>query len=180
MKRKKVSILIFLLYTFIALSFVYGEDWGWTAVYMKQPIRKALPHSPWNSSLLKVCGSPKKLCPQMRRWISFHKYWSGEISDWGIPGYYDPLSKYDGDKSKYKKGYCLKRKDWPHSQFPRILKGGIVLIDIETSAIQRIIMLQYNPDTLTRIFRLRVSAGERKPPMGQGDHKEKSVRGRVW
>ena len=26
MKRKKVSILIFLLYTFIALSFVYGEE----------------------------------------------------------------------------------------------------------------------------------------------------------
>ena len=33
---------------------------------------------------------------------------------------------------------------------PPILKGGIVLVDPETSAIQRIIVLQYNPDTLTR------------------------------
>lgn len=33
---------------------------------------------------------------------------------------------------------------------PPVLKGGIVLIDPETSAIQRIIVLQYNPDTLSR------------------------------
>src|SRR5512138_3896830 len=33
---------------------------------------------------------------------------------------------------------------------PRVLKGGIVLIDPDSSAIQRIIVLQYNPDTLTR------------------------------
>lgn len=33
---------------------------------------------------------------------------------------------------------------------PRLLKGGIVLIDPETSAVQRIVVLQYNPDTLTR------------------------------
>src|ERR1700752_4374877 len=33
---------------------------------------------------------------------------------------------------------------------PRLLKGGIVLIDPATGAIQRIITLQYNPDTLTR------------------------------
>ncbi len=33
---------------------------------------------------------------------------------------------------------------------PRLLKGGIVLIDPDTSAVQRIIVLQYNPDTLTR------------------------------
>lgn len=33
---------------------------------------------------------------------------------------------------------------------PRLLKGGIVLIDADTSAVQRIIVLQYNPDTLTR------------------------------
>lgn len=33
---------------------------------------------------------------------------------------------------------------------PRLLKGGIVLIDPETSAVLRIIVLQYNPDTLTR------------------------------
>lgn len=33
---------------------------------------------------------------------------------------------------------------------PRILKGGIVLIDADTSAVQRVIALQYNPDSLTR------------------------------
>src|SRR5437762_8424371 len=33
---------------------------------------------------------------------------------------------------------------------PRLVKGGLVLLDPDTSAIQRIIALQYNPDTLTR------------------------------
>lgn len=33
---------------------------------------------------------------------------------------------------------------------PRLLKGGIVLLDAATSAVQRIIVLQYNPDTLSR------------------------------
>jgi hypothetical protein len=33
---------------------------------------------------------------------------------------------------------------------PLLLKGGIVLIDPTTAAIQRVIALQYNPDTLTR------------------------------
>jgi hypothetical protein len=33
---------------------------------------------------------------------------------------------------------------------PRLLKGGIVLIDPDTSAVLRIIALQYNPDTLSR------------------------------
>lgn len=33
---------------------------------------------------------------------------------------------------------------------PRLLKGGIVLIDPDTAAVQRIIALQYNPKTLTR------------------------------
>src|SRR5438093_7584143 len=38
---------------------------------------------------------------------------------------------------------------------PRLLKGGIVLIDPDTSAVQRIIVLQYNPDTLTRSFKIK-------------------------
>ena len=32
---------------------------------------------------------------------------------------------------------------------PRLVKGGIVLIDPDTAAVQRVIALQYNPDTLT-------------------------------
>jgi len=33
---------------------------------------------------------------------------------------------------------------------PRVLKGGIVLVDADAWTIQRIIVLQYNPDTLSR------------------------------
>ena len=35
---------------------------------------------------------------------------------------------------------------------PRILKGGLVLIDPESAKVLRIIALQYNPDSLTIIF----------------------------
>jgi hypothetical protein len=43
---------------------------------------------------------------------------------------------------------------------PHLLKGGIVLIDPDTSAVQRTIALQYNPDTLTRSFQVQaVSEG---------------------
>jgi hypothetical protein len=38
---------------------------------------------------------------------------------------------------------------------PRLLKGGIVLIDPETSAVVRVIALQYNPDTLTRTLQVK-------------------------
>ena len=46
---------------------------------------------------------------------------------------------------------------------PRLLKGGIVLIDPETSAVQRIIALQYNPDTLSRTLQLQAVEGRRRP-----------------
>jgi len=36
------------------------------------------------------------------------------------------------------------------SSSPRLLKGGIVLVDPDSGAVQRVIALQYNPDTLTR------------------------------
>ena len=38
---------------------------------------------------------------------------------------------------------------------PRLLKGGIVLIDPTTSNVLRIITLQYNPDTLTRSLQIK-------------------------
>jgi hypothetical protein len=38
---------------------------------------------------------------------------------------------------------------------PRLLKGGIVLIDPSSGAVQRIIKLQYNPDTLTRSLQIQ-------------------------
>jgi hypothetical protein len=36
---------------------------------------------------------------------------------------------------------------------PRLLKGGIVLLDPDSSAVLRIIVLQYNPDTLSRTLK---------------------------
>jgi hypothetical protein len=46
---------------------------------------------------------------------------------------------------------------------PRLIKGGIVLIDSATSSIIRTIVLQYNPDTLTRSFQIQATgeAGDR-------------------
>jgi len=36
------------------------------------------------------------------------------------------------------------------SNSPRIVKGGLVLIDPDSASVRRVIALQYNPDTLTR------------------------------
>jgi hypothetical protein len=41
---------------------------------------------------------------------------------------------------------------------PRLLKGGIVLIDPQSSAVRRVITLQYNPDTLTRTLQVQSTA----------------------
>jgi|SRR5262249_10880682 len=38
---------------------------------------------------------------------------------------------------------------------PRLFKGGIVLIDPQSSAVLRVIALQYNPDTLTRTLQVQ-------------------------
>jgi|SRR5437660_7980288 len=43
---------------------------------------------------------------------------------------------------------------------PRLLKGGIVLIDDTTGMVQRIIVLQYNPDTVTRTLQVQGIGGE--------------------
>ena len=46
------------------------------------------------------------------------------------------------------------------SNSPRLLRGGIVLIDPQTGAVLRIITLQYNPDTLSRSFQIKGVSGE--------------------
>lgn len=38
---------------------------------------------------------------------------------------------------------------------PRLLKGGLVLLNPTTSAVVRVIVLQYNPDTLTRTLQVQ-------------------------
>jgi hypothetical protein len=43
---------------------------------------------------------------------------------------------------------------------PRLLKGGIVLVDTDSGAIQRIIALQYNPESLTRTLQPKTVTGE--------------------
>ena len=43
---------------------------------------------------------------------------------------------------------------------PKLIKGGLVLIDAETARVLRIISLQYNADTLTRRFQIQETGGE--------------------
>jgi hypothetical protein len=43
---------------------------------------------------------------------------------------------------------------------PRLVKGGLVLLDPSTAAPQRIIPLQYNPDTLTRTLQVQGVGGD--------------------
>jgi hypothetical protein len=42
---------------------------------------------------------------------------------------------------------------------PRLVKGGIVTMDPDTSAIQSVIALQYNPDSLTRTLQIQAVLG---------------------
>jgi hypothetical protein len=47
---------------------------------------------------------------------------------------------------------------------PKLIKGGLVVLDVATGAIQRTIALQYNPDTLTRSYQVQGVGGD-----GQGE-----------
>src|SRR5271166_6388636 len=42
---------------------------------------------------------------------------------------------------------------------PRLVKGGIVTMDPDTSAVQSVIALQYNPDSLTRSLQIQAVQG---------------------
>ncbi|MGA3092417.1 MAG: hypothetical protein ABSD75_27750 [Terriglobales bacterium] len=42
---------------------------------------------------------------------------------------------------------------------PRLVKGGIVTMDPDTSAVQSVIALQYNPDSLSRTLQIQAVAG---------------------
>jgi Contractile injection system tube protein len=43
---------------------------------------------------------------------------------------------------------------------PKLLKGGLVLVDATSGAIQRVITLQYNPDTLSRTLQAKTVGTE--------------------
>ena len=49
---------------------------------------------------------------------------------------------------------------------PRLIKGGIVLLDPDTGAVVRVIALQYNPDSLSRTFQVKSVTAD------QPDHSE--------
>jgi hypothetical protein len=53
--------------------------------------------------------------------------------------------------------------DFPGS--PRLFKGGIVVLDPTTHSVERVISLQYNPDSLSRSF-------QSQGPSGSGDRGE--------
>lgn len=43
---------------------------------------------------------------------------------------------------------------------PRLVKGGIVVVDAESAAVLRVIPLQYNPDTMSRSFQVKGAGGD--------------------
>ena len=43
---------------------------------------------------------------------------------------------------------------------PRLIKGGIVLLDSESGQLVRVISLQYNPDTLSRTLQIQAAGSE--------------------
>jgi hypothetical protein len=43
---------------------------------------------------------------------------------------------------------------------PRLVKGGLVVVDPDTLAVRRVIGLQYNPDSLSRSFQLQAVSAE--------------------
>jgi len=47
-----------------------------------------------------------------------------------------------------------------YSNSPKVLKGGIVLIDAESGKVLRIISLQYNPEKMTRTMQVQSAGGE--------------------
>ena len=49
---------------------------------------------------------------------------------------------------------------------PRLIKGGLALIDNQSGSVVRIIALQYNPDTMTRSLQIKGVTGD------SGDHQE--------
>jgi len=42
---------------------------------------------------------------------------------------------------------------------PRLVKGGLVTMDVDTSAVQSVIAFEYNPDTLTRSLQIQAMPG---------------------
>ena len=68
---------------------------------------------------------------------------------------------------------------------PKLVKGGLVVLDPESGAVRRTIALQYNPDTITRTYQVQgvggEGGGERAQPFrleGPGDRVDQASRRR--
>jgi len=48
----------------------------------------------------------------------------------------------------------------PLTASPRLIKGGLVVLDPASGAVRRVIALQYNPDTITRSYQVQGVGGE--------------------
>lgn len=57
---------------------------------------------------------------------------------------------------------------YPNS--PKLIKGGIVLLDPETAKVQDVISLQYNPETMSRSFQIQGADG------GEGGDRSQALR----
>ena len=53
---------------------------------------------------------------------------------------------------------------------PRLIKGGIVLLDPETAQVKDVISLQYNPETMSRSFQIQGADG------GEGGDRSQALR----
>jgi len=49
---------------------------------------------------------------------------------------------------------------YSYFQLPRLLKGGLAILNPDTAAVQRLIVLQYNPDTLSRTLQAQAVGAE--------------------
>ncbi|WP_417067316.1 hypothetical protein [Niveibacterium terrae] len=47
-----------------------------------------------------------------------------------------------------------------YSQSPRVLKGGLILLDADSAQVQKVIALQYNSDTLSRSLQVQTTGAE--------------------
>jgi hypothetical protein len=50
---------------------------------------------------------------------------------------------------------------------PRLIKGGLAILDAASSRVLRLIALQYNPDTLTRSYQVQGAGGDAKSERAQ-------------
>ncbi len=48
----------------------------------------------------------------------------------------------------------------PLPSSPRLLRGGLVLVELESGAVQRVITFQYNPENMTRTLQVQGATGE--------------------